>query len=412
MIPAIKHQVVLNPWLSEKDTHELSWVDIENIGFYFQKLSSSFESRHLSPKATSMSTWRKPQQSLRIMLIMSALSSQRTASLQSKIIISVHLWSHQLLSSCPEKKNGSWASHSADFFKGCICRQPRGKLFVSSHLSLKQGSVDNAPLFDNLTLCKSCSIKTTEKGAREMTFHRQGSDRILKLELSALRPQNNVFRFSFRVMSKAWYWQKFPWPSTAVRAWTSSRKLGCCHWIAYSECFAGPETRTHQWRSPFWLSILAKNSSTFLLRMLVLERILKIHLVPCFPTQTIPRRGKLSKFSTMDQLKLYRCNIYLFNSSINSGNLFKLFPIHFFYHWNKTLIHIKDILFKDEFYRFEEVKVFSDKFAVWKICPGPLPVWDVRGPWIYSTLLFLLWRGTWGPGSQSWDLNWASLPAH
>lgn len=92
----------------------------------------------------------------------------------------------------------------------------------------------------------------------------------------------------------------------------------------------------------------------FLLRiiMLVLEGILKIHLVPCFPTQTILRRGGRSKFSTMDQLKLYRCNIYLLNSSINSGNLFKLFLIRFFYHWNKTLIHIKDILFKDEFYRF------------------------------------------------------------
>lgn len=36
-----------------------------------------------------------------------------------------------------------------------------------------------------------------------MRVHRPGSDRILKLELSALLPQNNVFRFSFRVMSKA-----------------------------------------------------------------------------------------------------------------------------------------------------------------------------------------------------------------
>ena len=126
--------------------------------------------------------------------------------------------------------------------------------------------------------------------------------------------------------------------------------------------------------------------------MLVLERILNIHLVPCFPTQTIPRRGKLSKFSTMDQLKLYRCNIYLLNSSINSGNLFKLFPIHFFYHWHKTLIHNKDILFKDEFYRFEEVKVFSDKFAAWKICPGPLPGWMSGNPESIQPFLFLLWR--------------------
>ena len=142
--------------------------------------------------------------------------------------------------------------------------------------------------------------------------------------------------------------------------------------------------------------------------MLVLEGILKIHLVQCFPTQTIQRRGKLSKFSTMDQLKFYRCNVYLLNSSINSGNLFKPFPIHFFYHWNKTLIHIKDI--KDEFYRFEGVKVFSGKFAVWKICPGSLPGWMSGDPESIQPLFFLLWKeGTEAqddrPGTQTW-LSW------
>lgn len=43
-----------------------------------------------------------------------------------------------------------------------------------------------------------------------MALHRPGSDRVLKLELSALLPQNNVFRYSFRVMSEAWYWQTAP----------------------------------------------------------------------------------------------------------------------------------------------------------------------------------------------------------
>lgn len=143
-----------------------------------------------------------------------------------------------------------------------------------------------------------------------------------------------------------------------------------CRFLSWVPLPWPPETRT----PPTEVAIMAVYTGKELqhifllrLRMLVLEGILKIHLVHCCPTQTRLRKSKLSKFSTMDQLKLYRYNIYLLNSSINSGNLLKFFLIHFFYHWNKTLIHIKDILFQDEFYRFEEVKVFSGKFAVWKI---------------------------------------------
>lgn len=87
-----------------------------------------------------------------------------------------------------------------------------------------------------------------------------------------------------------------------------------------------PETRT----PPATAAILAlcignELQHIFLLHiiMLVLEGVLKIYLVQCFPTQTRLRRGRLSKSSTTDQLKLYRYNIYLLNSSINSGNLFK-----------------------------------------------------------------------------------------
>lgn len=189
---------------------------------------------------------------------------------------------------------------------------------------------------------------------RKKWLSRPGSDRVPQLEPAALFPRDSVFRCSFRVVREARHWQTAPSPRKAMWAWTRGRKPGC-HPSSCSESFRpGPlKLEHHRPRSPFRLCTGKERQHSFLLRirMLFLGGILKIRLVQCCPTQTILRRGKLSNFSSVDQLKLYRCSIYLLNSSINSGNLLKLFCIHFFYHWNKTLIHIKTISFKDEFYR-------------------------------------------------------------
>ena len=102
--PVMKKQGVLNPWLNEI---RYPWAVMGGHWEYwvlFPKLSSGFESRQLSPRGSLRPRWKGEASAVTEMCSSCLLqSNQRTVPLQSKIIISVHLWNHQLPSSCPEK---------------------------------------------------------------------------------------------------------------------------------------------------------------------------------------------------------------------------------------------------------------------------------------------------------------------